>query len=409
MIPLRKHPIHAGHILGSAACLFLPLAIVAPLGIAPLTAVAAVAVLALAVHRRQRPRLFSPAIAAVLGAMLVWSAISLGWTTSTAAPGNWIQLALALIAGGVLTDAAARLEDQERPAVEAGLLGGFALGLAMLAIEAVSNGVLMGALFERATGETYLITLLNRAATVAALLAWPAGMVLLVRGRRLWAAALGLMTLVILSRFESGAAVAGLAVGFLAFALTRLAPRLAPMAVAAALVVTILAMPLVSATLLEPARFEHLGGPVEGSSIHRLYIWRFAAERIAEKPVLGWGFDSSRHMPGGKQAPTGFSPGIIGADGEMLPLHPHNAALQWWLELGVAGALLAVALIVFLFRAILRLPAGDGRAAATGLVSSAMTIALLSYGIWQGWWAASLWLAAALAVAVQSRSRTPLS
>ena len=35
------------------------------------------------------------------------------------------------------------------------------------------------------------------------------------------------------------------------------------------------------------------------SFIHRLLIWDFTLERIAERPLLGWGLDTSRAIPGG--------------------------------------------------------------------------------------------------------------
>ena len=35
------------------------------------------------------------------------------------------------------------------------------------------------------------------------------------------------------------------------------------------------------------------------SAGHRLEIWHFAGQRIAERPLLGWGLDASRAIPGG--------------------------------------------------------------------------------------------------------------
>src|SRR6185503_20527219 len=57
----------------------------------------------------------------------------------------------------------------------------------------------------------------------------------------------------------------------------------------------------------------------------RLDYWSHAIDWIAMRPLKGWGLDASRV----------FGPGI--------KLHPHNAPLQVWLELGVVGAVLAAA------------------------------------------------------------------
>jgi len=138
---------------------------------------------------------------------------------------------------------------------------------------------------------------------------------------------------------------------------------------------------------------------IKYSGIHRLLIWRFAADRLAERPLLGWGMDASRAIPGGKtdfndRLPTLHYPG--GA--EALPLHPHDAALQLQLELGLPGLVLGLGIVVFVvyrvgWRAEL---SAHERAAALALCGSALIVALLSFGIWQAWWQATLWLVAAL-------------
>ena len=130
-------------------------------------------------------------------------------------------------------------------------------------------------------------------------------------------------------------------------------------------------------------------------------IWRFVADRISERPILGWGFNSSRVIPGRDDRLDVSEPA--------LPLHPHNAALQWWLELGAPGAILGTALILWLMRAIGRARASIvGKASAAGLVLSAVTVSFLSYGIWQSWWLAALWLVGAFMAAL-IRSLPPAS
>ena len=103
----------------------------------------------------------------------------------------------------------------------------------------------------------------------------------------------------------------------------------------------------------------------------RIAIWRFTADRIAEKPWLGWGMDASRV----------FDP---------IPLHPHSAALQIWLELGVVGVLLAALFWSWLWA---RLGAQVDLSSSSGAVGAAtaviyLTIGALSFGVWQEWWLA---------------------
>jgi O-antigen ligase len=130
------------------------------------------------------------------------------------------------------------------------------------------------------------------------------------------------------------------------------------------------------------------------SIYHRAAIWQFVGLRIADKPVLGWGMHASRTMPGGHDT--------IGGSAEKIPLHPHNAPLQIWLELGGIGAALMAALLGFL--AINCNGPPLRRAVLGATLVTAVVIASLSYGIWQGWWFATLWLLAALAAALQRES-----
>ncbi len=124
---------------------------------------------------------------------------------------------------------------------------------------------------------------------------------------------------------------------------------------------------------------------VKNSAWHRAQIWHFVGGRIAERPLLGWGMNTARVIPGGKAE---VAPGM-----EALPLHPHNDALQLWLELGVVGALALAAILGKLWLLVPdpALPpiliAGRAMALAAGLFSL-----IVDYGVWQEWWLAALFI-----------------
>jgi hypothetical protein len=138
------------------------------------------------------------------------------------------------------------------------------------------------------------------------------------------------------------------------------------------------------------------------SAVHRLVIWDFAAARIAEKPITGWGLEASRAMPGGRALPDAATLDRLNIANpaqrealalphvEVMPLHPHNGALQLWLELGGIGALIGAALMLALGVAASRSAAP---AAGAGMLASAAVTGMLSFGLWQAWWVASLLLA----------------
>jgi O-antigen ligase len=91
----------------------------------------------------------------------------------------------------------------------------------------------------------------------------------------------------------------------------------------------------------------------------------------------------------------------------MLPLHPHNAPLQLWLELGAPGAMLGALIAADLWcrLAAARWPRNYTTAAA-GSLAAASAACLGTYGIWQEWWLGTLFLALFL-VRVMVRAAIP--
>jgi len=190
------------------------------------------------------------------------------------------------------------------------------------------------------------------------------------------------------------AALAGILVALAA----TLAPRAMARVSAAALALVFLAAPFLFAAAL--ARAPDLS-PLPVSAAHRVLIWDFVTDRIAERPVLGWGMESSRAIPGGTQNFDRATLDRFGLDApgeraafsvpnaQRLPLHTHNNALQVWLELGLVGAVIAAALA-----AAVMLAAGAIGPAALGVAVSAAVTGQLSFGSWQPWWIAAMVLAA---------------
>jgi O-antigen ligase len=189
------------------------------------------------------------------------------------------------------------------------------------------------------------------------------------------------------------ATIAGLAAALLSLAAPRLVPRL----VGAGVAVLILLMPLLVAFVPQIP-----SANLPPSAVHRLVIWDFAAQRIAEKPLTGWGLEASRAMPGGQAQPDAATLDRLNIKAPaqrqflalphvgVMPLHPHNGALQLWLELGGIGALIGAALMLALGFAASRSAAP---AVGAGILASAAVTGMLSFGLWQAWWVASLLLA----------------
>lgn len=360
-------------------------------------------VLAVVAHRRLRgawpwPR---PDRAGWLAlALLGWCAVAALWSPE---PGRAMQTVggLGALLGLALMAARALAEDASAPRrLGLALAGGLALGLVLAAVDHASGHWLRLAV--RGFPEMPFIGFgLKPAVSLMALLlplvvAAPLGW--------LWRAGLLGLGLVVALWLPSESAKIALLAGLGAAGAVALWPRGVSRLAALGLAGFMLAAPLLFGLVL--ARAPALES-LPRSAAHRVLIWDFAEARIAERPLLGWGMESSRAIPGGSDnfpAEDLARFGLNSAEARQwfampsarrLPLHTHNAALQIWLELGVVGAALAAALgaVALLLAA--------GSPAAFGMAVSAVATWQLSFGVWQPWWVASVLLAALVAGALR--------
>lgn len=167
----------------------------------------------------------------------------------------------------------------------------------------------------------------------------------------------------------------------------------------AIIVVMVMGAPWIAKALPTPRQAVEAWNGFPPSLSHRLMIWHFAADRISERPLTGWGMDASREIPGGNEigdVPMVIqkSRGIIFGQQEFMPLHPHNNFLQIWLEVGGVGAGLYTCILLGLLWSLLGRLRPDCRALAASSLCMVLTICLASFGAWQSWWIASLWAVA---------------
>ncbi len=361
---------------------------------------------ALAAVIRWRTPVFPPPSrtgATLTAAFLGLAAASLLWTPAGRAPATLGELAYiaaaALLAGVAISTLAPAAAERLGLAAVAGL----AVGIALFAVE-MNAGFPLYHLFHggKADPASQAFNVPKRAAAALAVLVWPAALVLYHRwGGRAAAALLAFLALVSLSQ-TSRSALAGLAVGGIVLLAARRWPGAAVRRGLAA--VTVLAFVGAVPAALLAERVAHLSdaGWLFQSARHRVEIWDRAATKILETPLLGQGLDSPRSVPAGGVT-SKFEP----MNTTLLPLHPHNAFLQVWFELGAVGAALAAALLLLVLRAAGRLPAAD-RPFALALYAAGLTLSSTAYGIWQAWWMAALMGAALLtALAVRTPRRRP--
>ena len=385
--------IHIGHVVGVTAFLAPIIGVVAPPGLAPLLAASALAAFGLKRLRDGRWPLPPVGLTILIATFFGWAVLSVVWSINSAESlGKLPRFAFLLMAGLVLADASLGLSDAHRRLVARHLTIGLTVALACMLLDRLTEGYFRELVLGRALDDIRFFNLYNGPATLFALFFWPlaahAARIHVLAPVALWLVALG----VVVSLFSSAAVVA-IVLGGIGFVVLVIAPKIGAAVIAALLAIFVLVAPALPPSQTQATRLLETYAELPRSAYHRMLIWRFVADRISERPILGWGFNSSRVIPGRHDRLDVSEPA--------LPLHPHNAALQWWLELGAPGAILGTALILWLMRAIGRARASIvGKASAVGLVLSAVTICFLSYGIWQSWWLAALWLAGAFMAAL---------
>jgi O-antigen ligase len=379
-----------------AVSLALPLAIAAPLGLAPLLVVSAVGILIGDGWPSRLYRHFA-VLTAALAFLVLWGGLSALWSIDPVRSATMAaRLAVTFGAGGILVDKALRLDRRDRRRLAAAAAIGTGIGVALLMAEVASDQALLrlGRALLEAREPTPVM--LNRAATVVALMVWPAAYALHRLGRAAPALALIVAALAVLMLLENTTAflacLVGLAFGLAAMAMPRMVRRVA----IAGAVAGILAAPLGVSIL---AQQEELHLKIKPSAVHRLMIWQFTVDRIDERPWLGWGLEASRELPGGDREVT-FRTRAGELTREALPLHTHNAALQVRVELGILGAVLFAALVAAAGVAIGRIGNRTAHAARLAMLVTTLTVSMASYGVWQFWWLAAIAIALAALVGV---------
>ncbi|ONG47392.1 hypothetical protein BKE38_23525 [Pseudoroseomonas deserti] len=347
----------------------------------------------------------------------LWGAASAAWAPE---PARALKDGLSFAGLVLLAAAAARAVAQSGPEARAplpyALTAGLFLGLGLALADHLSGSMIRAAVRGIAEPTPQLAFGLKPAASVMALLlpllaatpwsrAWRIGLPL----------AGGALLLAIPGDTARIAVVAGLAAAGLAALLQRWAPGRLAAVVGLALAAIILATPPLLPALLQ--KVAPVAERLPPSAIHRLVIWHFGAGRAAERPLLGWGMEASRALPGGDDRPEAARLAALGVTSpglrdwfaqphvKLMPLHPHNGPLQLRLELGTVGSLLAAAAVMLLAMQAGLLPLGAG--VLGSLVSGYVTF-LASFGAWQSWWLCSLGLALVLARGLQDRARENL-
>lgn len=235
---------------------------------------------------------------------------------------------------------------------------------------------------------------LGRGLITLAQFAWPVVGLMAVMLRRGWALAAVFLAVLIWTAVQTRISLLlpALLVSGAFAALAWRAPKIGLTMAFGVAVASILFAPMMG--WLSGLAPESMQAALPASWEHRLRMWHYAGQRIAESPIVGHGFDASRSYQDTYVARDG-------RDVTIVSLHPHNIGLQVWLETGAIGALLLGGTLLGVGRALLANFATPARAAA--LSGAVVVIAIngaMTIGAWQYWWWGTILLAAMSAALV---------
>ena len=369
-----------GRLTGAMMLLTPPLAILVPLFLTVVLLTGALLVLAARAFDRRIMDVTLPGV--LLFGLLVWAAISIFWTTDPGAAIPKFSGTVALVVAGLVFLSACSPfgDNQQRFCLAGNCLALCILGGALVLVPVWT------------ADEPDPLVHFNRGLGFLAIAIWPA---IAVATRRLFGVALYALPFCLFFAFESNAALAAMLLGGAAFAAVYAAPRISGRAMVSVIAAYMLAAPVIHKDVPPPGILSLIDLPQ--SAHHRLVIWSYTTDRIVERPLLGWGFYASRRVSE-----------ITSAKPLERSLHPHNVALQLWLELGTVGGLLGAALFAAIADRVRRLSTDRLRlAAAAASCISAFTIAQVGYGLWQSWWLAALFLCAGFVMITCGANRSP--
>jgi exopolysaccharide production protein ExoQ len=387
------------YVFAITAVLVMPFAIFMPKSLTPLFILTAIFALGLE-FRALNAFEKVPKIFAVLTAIsIMFFALSWLWSIS---PHETLRLILP-IAGlfflGITTvTSGLSLSISERQFVWRAIVLGSAVSFIILLIEIFSPLAIINFFysifkgFEIPIDYTYK-NVFRSGANIAALIVFPAVAILWRNGKHSFAVGLMLLSVVTLSFSEAGSGFLALLIGLTAIALTYILGRYIRVFFSTALVICTLILPIVVSVLPSAGEIEERYPDLPNSVYPRIFIWQSSALFISQAPILGKGFNSSRAISKPEDRVEFSTKGNDQRGSVPIPLHPHSAILQIWLELGLVGIGLFLALLLTLIKRIDEtIPSRSMRAMAYGSFFSTFTIANISYGIWQNWWVSALWL-----------------
>lgn len=186
---------------------------------------------------------------------------------------------------------------------------------------------------------------------------------------------------------DSQSSQVALVVSFAAYFLFSIKSKIIPLSLTALFCVGLVLSPWVASYMfnnwVEAVTHSHL--LTKAFAANRMEIWDFVARRALEQPLWGHGIEATRAI-------KDFDTQQLYHESSHI-LHPHNFALQIWLEFGLIGVALFTGYFSYCVKLIQGYDVNSARVFYATFIGF-LCVSSTAYGLWQGWWvgaAFTLW------------------
>lgn len=200
----------------------------------------------------------------------------------------------------------------------------------------------------------------------------------------LWLSLVAIVSVLIFAKTESQSSQLALLIGgilFIAFPYKR---KTAWYVLALTLFTTIVMAPFAAQFLFQNATtylMEH-NWFQNGFAGNRLEIWDFISRYALQNPIYGFGIEATR-------AVEAFDTQMLYHPTQTI-LHPHNFALQLWIEFGIVGVIFSILFFGYLLAQIQKTIGPKhytvSAKLAIPLLFAVIAVSSTGYGLWQSWW-----------------------
>lgn len=333
--------------------------------------------------------LIKPLGLAILG-LLFWCALTMIWAEQ-AAPLSLIRLTGVIALALLLPSLVAALDERKRKVLANIVIGSFVFVLVVLLIEGQTGAWLHrqlrpeDAIPREGEWVPYLEMVAARGTAMLAPFSFLVAVLIASKTQqKILGAGFIALSCAAAYMLPMEASAIAVVVGAVVYGLALWQPRLTLNIVFIGCTAALILSPFIVSSALNRANLDSVDIEISRNEAQRLAIWEFTSDEIFRRPVLGHGFDSSRVIGARDNQ-------VDGTNWQALPLHPHNAFLQIWLELGFIGVALTCAVLWSLWREIrAQALCSEETAVYMATFCAVLTIALISFGVWQYWWIA-LW------------------